>query len=229
NTCGVKSWHPVPLDLLSEQLHAVITDIRPEAVKTGMVPSAAHIRVIADTIRSHSLCNLVVDPVAVATSGDSLTAADTMQAAVAELFPLATIVTPNLPEASMMLGAEVNETNAVDAAQAIISRFGPQAVLIKGGHGKDDTLTDTLVTRHSGAVATFSHPRILTPNTHGTGCSLSSAIASLLAMGAPLPRAVEAAIRFVHEAIVAGAAFQIGHGHGAIDHLYRIKPFSYGN
>lgn len=229
NTCGVTTWQPVADELLAEQLRAVLSDITPLAVKTGMVPSASHIRIIADAIRHYSLRNVVVDPVAVATSGDSLTAGGALEASVRSLFPLAAVVTPNLPEASMILGMKVTESNAVEASRLIIRQFGPQAVLLKGGHGSDSMLTDTLVMSHTDQVLTFTYPRIDTPNTHGTGCSLSSAIASMLAMGAPMPQAVGAAIRFVHEAIEAGAAFSIGHGHGSINHLYRITPYTYGD
>ncbi|MDE6267915.1 MAG: bifunctional hydroxymethylpyrimidine kinase/phosphomethylpyrimidine kinase [Muribaculaceae bacterium] len=221
NTMGVSGYEAVSPDLLRAQLHDVVSDIRPDAVKTGMIPTRRHVEIIAETIAGFGLDNVVIDPVAVATSGDSLATPDALLAAVNHLFPLATLVTPNLPEASMILGRRVEETDAADAGLEIIGRTGVKAVLVKGGHGNGAMLTDTLVER-DGNVTLFTLQRIDTRNTHGTGCTLSSAIASMLARGMTVREAVKAGAEWLHRAIEAGSRYRTGHGNGPVNHLQDI-------
>ena len=208
NTCGVKGFKAIDPHLLESQLRAVLDDVSPDAVKIGMVPDADSVRIISGIIKEYGLTNVVVDPVMVATSGDALTESDTSKALKEDLFPLATLVTPNLPEVDALVPGPGNADRLLSMAEA---------VLIKGGHGEDDTLTDTLY-RRGFAPLTFSHRKIDTPNTHGTGCSLSSMIACRLALGDTLEKAVEEAIDWLHKAILKGAEFRFGHGHGPVCH-----------
>ncbi len=221
NTVGVTGYEPVSDNLLREQLRDVITDIRPDAIKTGMIPTRNHVEIVAEAIRFHGLKNLVVDPVAVATSGHALAASDSFAAIVELLCPLATLVTPNLPEAAKMLGCDVSESDAVDAGLSIVRLTGAKAVLLKGGHGTGSMLIDTLV-ECDGTVTCFEVPRIDTPNTHGTGCTLSAAIASLLACGLSVRQAVGAGTEWLHKAIESGSRYRIGDGHGPVNHLHKI-------
>lgn len=221
NTTGVTGYEAVSPDLLYAQLRDVISDIRPDAVKTGMIPTRRHVEIIAEAISDYGLDNVVIDPVAVATSGDALSTPDSLLAIVELLMPRATLVTPNLPEASMILGRTVGEEDAADAGLEIIGRTGVKAVLVKGGHGKGNMLTDTLVER-DGRVTLFTMPRIDTRNTHGTGCTLSSAIASMLARGMTVKEAVKGGVEWLHRAIEAGSRYRTGHGNGPVNHLQDI-------
>jgi hydroxymethylpyrimidine/phosphomethylpyrimidine kinase len=221
NTLGVTGVHPTPADFVMAQLEAVFADLDIGAVKIGMVANAAIIDAIATVLARVAPRAVVLDPVMVATSGDRLLAADAVDALRTKLFPLATIVTPNLPEAAALL----NETVAVGAAAIEgqgrrLLALGSRAVLIKGGHGEGPDSIDYLVTADS--VETLIAPRVPTGNTHGTGCSLSSAIAAGLAKGEDLASAVRNAKAFVSAAISAADRFSVGHGHGPIHHFHRF-------
>ena len=215
NTRGVARWSAVTTDLIRAQIDAVADDLRPAAVKTGMLADAAVVREVAAAIRDHRLGPLVVDPVMVATSGDPLLEAGAVEAIRRELVPLAAIVTPNLDEAELLLGEEVRDVASMRrAAERLVREGGAKAALIKGGHLKADRLVDVLF---DGAWRLFEHPRIETRSTHGTGCTLSSAIAAHLALGATLAAAVGASLDYVHRAIREAPA--LGGGNGPLNHF----------
>jgi hydroxymethylpyrimidine/phosphomethylpyrimidine kinase len=221
NTTGVTGIHVVPVEFLRAQIDAVFADLEVCAVKIGMVAQLASIEAIADALKRWSPKHVVLDPVMVATSGSRLLATDAVKALRKKLIPLATIVTPNLPEAAALLDEPVAMSEAAIESQGKkLLELGCPAVLIKGGHGQGSESIDTLV-RASGSIA-LSAPRVPTQNTHGTGCSLSSAIAAELAKGADLETAVRNAKNFVSAAIAAADRFTVGHGHGPIHHFHRF-------
>ena len=221
NTKGVTAVHPIPADFVTAQLEAVFSDLDIAAVKIGMLADAAIIQAIAVALKRVAPKAVVLDPVMVATSGDRLLASDAIDALKTKLIPLAKIVTPNLPEAASLLNEEIaSSAAAIEAQGRRLLALGSSAVLMKGGHGKGPESTDILITANS--VKALSAPRIVTENTHGTGCSLSSAIAAGLAKGEDLTTAVRNAKAFVSAAIAAADRFSIGHGHGPIHHFHRF-------
>ena len=217
NTTGVKSIVESAPDFLAAQLDCVFTDIFPDAVKTGMVASTALIGVIAEKLRQYGAKNLVVDPVMVATSGDRLISEDAVAALKEQLLPLATVLTPNIPEAELLSGRSITDAAGMEAAARAISQQYGCAVLCKGGHQINDA--DDLLWQN-GEGRWFRGRRIHNPNTHGTGCTLSSAIASNLALGDPLDRAVERAKEYISGAL--GAMLDLGHGSGPMDHMFDL-------
>jgi hydroxymethylpyrimidine/phosphomethylpyrimidine kinase len=219
NTIGVRAVHPAPSDFVAAQLDAVFDDLDVRAVKIGMVADRAVIAAIARALVQRKPAHIVLDPVMVATSGDRLLAAEAVETLRRDLIPLADLITPNLPEAAALLDAAIaaTEDDAVLQGQALLAR-GARAVLVKGGHGGGAESVDILVTPHG--VTRFAAPRIATENTHGTGCSLSSAIAAFLARGHDLDSAVGAAKDFVSRAIAASDRLSVGRGHGPIHHFH---------
>lgn len=215
NSVGVTAWEAVASTLVRAQIDAVTADLRPAAVKSGMLGSATNVHAVAAAIREHRLAPYVLDPVMVSTSGAKLFAADTIEAIRSVLLPLATLVTPNLDEAEILLGARVRDPSAMeDAAKRLVEQCGAGAALVKGGHLDGETMVDVL---HTGGKTTrFSHAKISTRSTHGTGCTLSSAITAHLAKGLPLTEAVPLALNYVHEAI--RTAPPLGQGHGPLNH-----------
>lgn len=209
-------------DFLESQLAAVLDDIQPDAVKIGMLPDVKSVRVVAEMIKRYGLRNVVLDPVMASTSGHELSAATAVGVMCRELLPLVTLVTPNIPEAEILAGMDEIDTvdDALIAACRIAERHGAAAVLVKGGHAcrQGDLLYDS----ETGCVSVFDGERFDTPNTHGTGCTMSSAIASALAMGCSLEEAVSRAKQFIVAAIGEGADYNIGHGHGSVNHLFNI-------
>ncbi|MBS0509547.1 MAG: bifunctional hydroxymethylpyrimidine kinase/phosphomethylpyrimidine kinase [Proteobacteria bacterium] len=219
NTQGVRAIHGVPPEMLRAQIDAVVEDIGVDAVKIGMLHSPEVVRVVADAIRRYDLPNVVLDPVMVATSGDRLIAEETVGQLVRELFPLAALVTPNLDEGGWLLGREVKgEDELADAADALLA-LGARAVLLKGGHLPGEHVVD-LLALPGGEQHRLASARIATRNGHGTGCTLSSAIAAQLALGLDLVAAVQAGRRYILGAIAAGAAVHTGRGHGPLNHGY---------
>ena len=217
NTTGVTGIMEVTPDFLAAQLDAVFTDIYPDAVKTGMVATSDLIRVIAEKIRQYNAKNIVVDPVMVATSGAKLISDDAIETLKSELLPLADVITPNIPEAEVLSGMTIrNEEDMVNAAKAINGRFGC-SVLCKGGHQINDA--NDLLYRNGGYVW-FKGKRIDNPNTHGTGCTLSSAIASNLAKGEDMDSAVKNAKDYISGALA--AMLDLGSGSGPLCHNYAI-------
>jgi hydroxymethylpyrimidine/phosphomethylpyrimidine kinase len=221
NTKGVSGIHPVPADFVTAQLEAVFSDLDVGAVKIGMVADAAIIHAIVVALKRVRLKAIVLDPVMVATSGDRLLASDAVDALRTKLIPLADIVTPNLPEAAALLNERVaSNAAAIEAQGRRLLALGSRAVLIKGGHGEGPDSTDYLIT--ADGLETLTASRIATQNTHGTGCSLSSAIAAGLARGQNLATAVRNAKAFVSAAIASADRFSVGHGHGPIHHFHRF-------
>ena len=219
NTVGVQGIHAVPPAFLQSQLQSVIEDIGVDAVKIGMLHEPGVVEVVAWAIQHYQLQRVVLDPVMVATSGDRLIADATVRVLVDQLFPLATVITPNLDEASLLLGRPIAAVSDLSgAAQALLSQ-GARAVLLKGGHLPGDQVVDVLA-RPGHVDMVLASARMASRNTHGTGCTLSSAIAAHLALGEPLERAVRAAREYILGAIQAGAGVQVGHGHGPLNHGY---------
>jgi hydroxymethylpyrimidine/phosphomethylpyrimidine kinase len=223
NTRGVTAILPVPPEFVTQQIDTVASDLKIAAVKTGMLNDRATVRAVVEGVRRHALHPLVVDPVMVATSGDMLLQPDAVEALRRDLLPLADIITPNLAEAARLLDLPVaaDEAEMEAQAQALLA-LGPTAVLLKGGHGKASDAVDILVTRVAPPVR-LALPRIETANTHGTGCTLSAAIAAALARGESLRDAVDSAKRFVHAALAAGRDLKIGSGPGPVDHLHTLR------
>ena len=218
NTTGVTDIFETTPKFLSEQLDAVFTDIYPDAVKIGMVSSAELIATIAERLRFYKAKHIVVDPVMVATSGAKLLRDDAVAALTAELLPLAEVLTPNIPEAEILAGMTITDAADMEAAARIISEKYGCAVLCKGGHQINDA--DDLLWRN-GTGKWFRGKRIHNPNTHGTGCTLSSAIASNLAKGYDLDTSVERAKAYISGALA--AMLDLGKGSGPMDHMFELK------
>ena len=219
NTKGVTGIHDVPADFVGKQLDAVFGDLDVKAVKTGMVSRRDIIETIVKGFDRWTPKYIVVDPVMVATSGDRLLSPDAIDAMRTKLFPRASIVTPNLPEAAALLDAPVAVSEAeIEAQGRRLLAFGCPAVLIKGGHGQGAESMDFLVTKES--TIRLAAARIATKNTHGTGCTLSSAIAAGLAKGKSLEQSARAAKIYVSAAIAAADRLGVGHGHGPVNHFH---------
>ena len=223
NTQTVSAIHEVPPAFITEQLNCVLSDLTVTAIKVGMLASPDIIDAVADVLEQHRDIPVVLDPVMVAKSGDSLLSDDALGALKARLCPLATVITPNLPEAAKLLACDeaTNEAAVHQQAQALINT-GIAAVLVKGGHLSGQMSNDVLI--YDSHTVEFPHTRIDTKNTHGTGCTLSSAIAAGLAKGEDLELAVTRAQAYVHEAIRAADELHIGHGHGPVHHFHAFWP-----
>ena len=216
NTLGVTRWSAMEPELITAQLDAVATDLRPAAVKSGMLADADVVCAVAAGLRTHALTPYVLDPVMVATSGDPLLAGDAVAAICRELLPLATLVTPNLDETGILAGYAVHDVPGMErAARRLVDELGARAALVKGGHLAGAETVDVLYDGRE--LRAFRRPRIATSSTHGTGCTLSAAVAARLALGDPLWAAVERGLAFVHAAIAAAPG--LGSGHGPLNHF----------
>ena len=215
NTLGVFGVHLIPLEIVRAQIEAVASDLPPAAFKTGMLGSAALVETVAEAITENSLTSYVLDPVMVATSGDRLLAADAEARLRELLVPLARLVTPNLDEAAILVGEPVRDLAEMRRAAELLVAAGAGAALVKGGHLRGDELVDVFF--DGSEWREWSRPRIDSTSTHGTGCTLSAAVAAGLAHGRPLLEAVDAALDFVHRAILEAPG--LGHGHGPLNHL----------
>jgi len=232
NTLGVTRIQDIELDVVEAQIDAVLLDIGADIVKIGMLASPEIVRTVAKALRKHGVKRIVLDPVLRATSGASLGGDDTAQAIITELFPMATLVTPNLDEASLLLGREILSPNEFKVAAQELLEMGPQAVLIKGGHldVSHTQITDYLMWRSlDGGLEVvqskeFKHYRVNTSNTHGTGCSLAAAIATYLASSHDLSHAVAKAIAYVEAGLEAGRFLNIGEGPGPLWHMHDFYP-----
>lgn len=221
NTKGVTGIHDVPEDFISEQIDAVFVDLAVKSVKIGMLSRVEAISAIAKGLDKWKPKHVVLDPVMVATSGDRLLSADAVDALKSQLFPRAGIITPNLPEAAALLGEAIAETESeIERQGRALVDLGCKAVLIKGGHGDSAESVDFLITAE-GAVR-LAAPRIATKNTHGTGCTLSSAVAAGLAKGMSLEQAARAAKDYVTAAIAAADRLGVGRGHGPVHHFHKF-------
>ncbi|MEO5903539.1 MAG: bifunctional hydroxymethylpyrimidine kinase/phosphomethylpyrimidine kinase [Gemmatimonadaceae bacterium] len=217
NTVGVTAWEGVRPSLVKSQIDAVAADLRPSALKTGMLATSSIIRTVAEGIREYHLDRYVLDPVMVATSGDLLIENDAVSTIKDLLLPLADLATPNADEASVLAGFAVRDEEDMQRAAETIASFGPKAVLIKGGHlsfGDENSVVDCL---YDGTFTIYRHPRIDTTNTHGTGCTLSAAIVASLALGSSLRDSVQIATEYVHAAIETAPG--LGQGNGPLNHL----------
>ncbi len=219
NTCGVKAIHSVPAEFVQGQIEAVMTDIQPSAIKIGMVHNVKLVKVIASQLKKYPDVPIIFDPVMVSTSGHRLIEMETIEVLQTELFPLATLITPNLDEAAILADMEINTVLDMQAAALKIINNGCQAVLLKGGHLKTIQLTDLLRTSN-GRKTTFETTFIETNNMHGTGCTLSSAIAAFMARGENLQTAVSNAKDYIHQAILNGSDVKTGEGHGPLNHFF---------
>lgn len=214
NTRGVAAIHPIPIDLVNAQMAALAQDLPPEATKSGMLATRELVETVADGIRRHRFPNYVLDPVMVATSGDRLLDRDAERSVAIRLVPLASVVTPNLSEARILSDQEVATPEQMEQAGRALLRMGAKAALIKGGHLDGEEVVDVLVT--CDGARQYRRPKLATRSTHGTGCTLSAAIAAGLALGRDLERAVSDALDFVHRAI--SAAPGLGSGQGPLNH-----------
>jgi hydroxymethylpyrimidine/phosphomethylpyrimidine kinase len=220
NTKGVTGVHPVPAAFVTAQIDAVFDDLAVGAVKIGMVAQRDVIEAIVAGLTRWAPKHVVLDPVMVATSGDRLLAPEAVAALRASLIPRADVITPNLPEAAALLDEAIAESEAgIEAQGRRLLALGCKAVLIKGGHGNGAESIDYLVTREK--VLPLPAVRVATPNTHGTGCTLSSAIAAALAKGEDMENAVRFAKAYVTSAIAAADRFTVGHGHGPVHHFHQ--------
>lgn len=218
NTQGVRNIYEIPTQAVREQLDAIFEDIYPDAIKIGMVHSTELVELISSYLRDYT-GDIVFDPVMVSTSGHKLIQDDTIQACVDLLFPLTRIITPNLDEVSVLIDKQVDSVPEMEKAGDQLLKKGCRAVLIKGGHLQTAQLTSLLFQQDKTALV-FRSEKIETKNTHGSGCTLSSAIASQLALHLPLDRAVTAALDYVHEAIRSSKDLMIGKGNGPLNHFH---------
>ena len=234
NTQGVTAVHAVPPEIVAGQIRAVMDDIKPKAVKIGMVNDAETIKAIADTLADYDIEHIVVDPVMVSTSGSKLMQDDAIKVFIEKLLPMSTLITPNIYEAEILAGKKITDEDAMnDVAGEILSK-GAEAVLIKGGHIEGDKKVDLLYNAIRKTEArsseitmmigdSFESETVETRNTHGTGCTLAAAIASNLAMGLGINKAIDKAKYWLTSALIAGADVEIGSGHGPVNHFYAPK------
>ena len=234
NTQGVTAAHAVPPEIVAGQIRAVMDDIKPKAVKIEMVNDAETIKAIADALADYDIEHIVVDPVMVSTSGSKLMQDDAIKVFIEKLLPMSTLITPNIYEAEILAGKKITDEDAMnDVAGEILSK-GAEAVLIKGGHIEGDKKVDLLYNAIRKTEArsseitmmigdSFESETVETRNTHGTGCTLSAAIASNLAMGLGINKAIDKAKYWLTSALIAGADVEIGSGHGPVNHFYAPK------
>lgn len=226
NTRGVYGVHPVPDSFVAGQIRSVLSDIGTDAVKIGMLHSSSLIRTVLSTLREFpEIRNIVLDPVMVATSGDPLLEPDAVGTLRDELMPYCRVITPNLPEASLLLEKTIDHQDQLADAARELSSLCPGSkvsVMLKAGHLSDNRLTDIFYNAETGKSTLLTSDRVNTVNTHGTGCTLSSAIAAWLARGADLDTAARRAKDYIAAAIAAGADYEIGKGHGPVCHFYAL-------
>ena len=220
DTVGVRGWVALPVALVVQQLDAVAADLPPLAVKSGMLGTAELVEAEAAGLAQWRLPNYVLDPVMVASAGDRLLSRDAEQLIARRLVPLATLVTPNLDEAEVLSGDRVRSPNEMEQAGRTLVQRGAKAALVKGGHLEGEAVVDVLVTADH--ARRFTRPRLDTRSTHGTGCTLSAAVAAGLAHGRPLEQAVADALDFVHRAIAAAPG--LGEGRGPLNHFVPVPP-----
>ena len=223
NTLGVHAVHPVPLDILKGQIEDVLSDIGADAIKIGMLHSSEAACVVADMIEQYGIKNVVLDPVMVSTSGHRLIEEDAVEVIKSRLMPLARVVTPNIPEAEILAGCQISGEQDFDEIARRLSAFGNTSVMLKAGHLEGDFLVDYFYNAESGAMTKLPSKRVNTRNTHGTGCTLSSAFAAALAKGEDLTSAAISAKKYIEQAIISGAEYAIGGGHGPVNHFWNLE------
>lgn len=222
NTLGVEDVHPVPIPVISAQIAAVLGDIGADAVKIGMLHSAEVVLAVKEQLQAFKITNIVLDPVMVSTSGHRLIEDSAVKVLSEELVPVARVITPNIPEAEILAGERITSQADLPRIARTLSCGGRVSVLMKAGHLSDDELVDVFYNAEADNILELRSRRLSTPNTHGTGCTLSSAFASFLAQGLSLDDAARAAKDYINSAIVSGARYSIGHGHGPVDHFWAL-------
>lgn len=222
NTLGVTDIHAIPVTTIEAQIRAVLDDIGTDAVKLGMLHSVEVIECVARLLGEYNISNIVLDPVMVATSGDKLIQDEAISALQEMVFPLARLITPNIPEAEIISGREIADEAQLEETAAQLARQFSLSVLAKGGHLENDLLVDILYDYEMSDLHRFTNQKVTTINTHGTGCTLSSALASFLAQGLSLTDATDRAIGYISIAIKAGAAYRLGEGHGPVHHFHEF-------
>jgi len=223
NTLGVQSVHPVPLDILEGQIDAVLSDIGADAIKIGMLHSVDAVCLVAEMLEKYRIRNVVLDPVMIATSGHRLIEEDAVKEIKSRLMPLARVVTPNIPEAEILAGCRINCEADFDGIARNLSDSGKVSVLLKAGHLDGESLVDYFYNVEEETMTKLQSERIHTTNTHGTGCSLSSAFAAALARGESLTCAAKSAKAYIEQAIISGAEYEIGSGHGPVNHFFCLN------
>lgn len=218
NTLGVQAVHPVPLDILRGQIDAVLSDIGADAIKIGMLHSSEVVNLVAEMIEKYQIRNIVLDPVMVSTSGHRLIEEDAVEVIKTRLMPLARVITPNVPEAEILAGCKIAGEDEFEAIARRLSDNGNVSVLMKAGHLSGDSLVDYFYNAEDDNMTKLQSKRVQTRNTHGTGCTLSSAFAASLAKGENLTDAAISAKRYIEQAIISGAEYEIGKGHGPVNH-----------
>ena len=222
NTLGVNAVEGLSIDIIEGQIDAVLSDIGADSIKIGMLHSAEVVHCVVRMLRKYGIRDVVLDPVMVSTSGHKLIEDSAIEVLKSELMPMARVITPNIPEAEILLGEAISEQGDLpDAARRLAERYGV-SVLLKAGHLVNDKLIDIFYNRETDEVVALSASRVETRNTHGTGCTLSSALAAQLAKGLSLTEAVRAAKTYINNAIIHGASRRIGHGHGPVAHFYHL-------
>ncbi len=229
NTLGVQAVHNVPLDIIRGQITAVLSDIGADSVKIGMLNSAGVVRTVLYALSQFQLPDIVLDPVMVATSGDRLMEEEAVEVLVSELAPYVRVLTPNIPEAEILAGEAIHsQAELPDIARKLSEKLKAVSgrnvsVLMKAGHLEDDVLTDYFYNAEEDHLLELKSKRLRSRNTHGTGCTLSSAFASYLAQGCSLDESAQKAKQYIASAIEAGAEYEIGHGHGPVHHFFGWK------
>lgn len=239
NTVGVEAVHAVPLDILEGQIDAVLSDIGADAIKIGMLHSAEVVNLVADKIEQYEIRNVVLDPVMVSTSGHRLIEESAIEVIKSRLIPMVRVITPNIPEAEILAGRTISsEADFPSVAKILaslsndIQEISPTdvsdsknerqvSVLLKAGHLTGDDLVDYFFNAEDGTITQLPSKRVYTQNTHGTGCTLSSAFAAALARGEDLTAAATSAKKYIEGAIISGAEYEIGHGHGPVNHFWK--------
>ncbi|MDU1889675.1 MAG: bifunctional hydroxymethylpyrimidine kinase/phosphomethylpyrimidine kinase [Dysgonomonas sp.] len=220
NTVGVTDVHPIPVPFVSGQIKSVLDDIGADAIKIGMLHSSELILAVRDTLAKYDIKNVVLDPVMVATSGDKLLQDEAIDTLKNELIPYVRVITPNVPEAEILLGKKIESQKDLYTVVKYLSFGGQVSVMLKAGHLKEDKLIDIFYNAETDEILELASQRVNTKNTHGTGCTFASAIAAYLAHGLPLNEAARKAKEYINKAIVAGADYEIGKGHGPVHHFF---------
>lgn len=223
NTIGVQAVHPIPLEILSGQIDAVLSDIGADAIKIGMLHSSEVVNLVADKIIEHGIRNVVLDPVMVSTSGHRLIESSAIETLKERLIPLARVITPNIPEAEILSGMKISSEEDFGEAVLKLSNNKKVSVFLKAGHLSGDELVDYFFNAEDDTTTLLASRRIETCNTHGTGCTLSSAIAAALARGEELTDAAGSAKDYINNAIISGADYSIGKGHGPVNHFFALS------
>lgn len=218
NTLGVGAIHPVPVDILEGQIDAVLSDIGADAIKIGMLHSAEVVNVVANMIAKYKIWNVVLDPVMVSTSGHRLVDENAIGLIKSKLIPVSRVITPNIPEAEILSGCKIEGEEDFDKVARLLSHNNGVSVLLKAGHLDGDNLVDYFYNAEDKITTLLPSQRVYTPNTHGTGCTLSSALATALARGENLTTAAISAKRYIEQAIISGAEYEIGTGYGPVNH-----------